>query len=311
MKTAIILLNWNGGLDTIACLDSMLGKIDLSQDKIFIIDNDSSDQSIQLISDFIVQKEISFSICDAAELNNRYNKETAIFIVKNKANLGFGAGNNTVLKKLKSLNDNFQCAWLINNDAIVEQESLSSLKLTMASSAEIAAVGSIILNYPIDGIIQNTGVKYYPYLGVSKLINKNKNLSEIDFSEEIKFDYLNGASLLLRLSALENSGYFDERFFLYSEEHDLQVSLLKNKYQLVLEPKSKVYHQLMGSTKNASHLFYFHYSKSAMQFTKKHASKMILVISFINLTIISFIRTFPNLKNFKWALKGILTGTFK
>lgn len=311
MKTAILILNWNGGLDTIACLDTMFGKVDLSQDKIFIIDNHSTDQSIQQISDFIVHKEVEFSSCDAEELSLTYNKETSIYLVKNKANLGFGAGNNTVLKKLKALDDSFESAWLINNDAIMEENSLSSLKQTMSSSPQIGAVGSIILNYPLDGIIQNTGVKHYPYLGVSKLINKNRNISEIDFSEEIKFDYLNGASLLLRLSALEHSGYFDERYFLYSEEHDLQVSLQKNNYQIVLEPKSKVYHQLMGSTKNASHIFYYHYSKSAMQFTKKHASKLILAISFINLIIISFIRTFPNLKNFKWALKGILTGTMK
>ncbi len=307
MKTAIIILNWNGAPDTIFCLQSMMKFVNLSTDRIFVIDNNSEDESVQDISNFIVNQGITFSVIESDDIVTHY-VDQPISIIKNKKNLGFGAGNNVLLKKIKKINPDFEYVWLINNDAIIEEKSLVCLKETMSSNESFGAVGSIILNFPLDGIVQNTGVKHYRYLGVSKLINKNKKISEIDFSQEIKFDYLNGASLLLRISALEKSGFFDERYFLYSEEHDLQLSLIKNQYRILLEPKSKVYHQLMGSTKHLSHVFYYHYSKSSVQFSKKHYSKFIFIISTLNLTVINFIRTFPSFKNFKWAVKGIIKG---
>lgn len=307
MKTAIIILNWNGAQDTICCLQSMMKFVDLSTDRIFVIDNNSEDESVQEISNFIAQEGILFSVIESDKLITSY-VDFSISIIKNKENLGFGAGNNVLLKKLTTLHADFKYAWLINNDAVIEKNSLISLKAAMNSDESIGAVGSIILNFPFDGIVQNTGVKHYRYFGVSKLINKNKKISEIDLTQEIKFDYLNGASLLLRISALEKSGFFDERYFLYSEEHDLQLSLLKSQYKIVLEPKSKVYHHLMGSTKNLSHVFYYHYSKSAVQFSKKHYSKFIFIVSTLNIIVISFIRSFPSFKNFKWAIKGIIKG---
>jgi len=306
-KTAILILNWNGGNDTVDCLISLQPAL-TSNDFIFIIDNGSTDDSPTIIKNFLQKNVPAFIASDGNSVLQDFDEKVYYYYIQNKSNLGFGSGNNVILKQLSKIDRDFEYIWLLNNDAIVEKETLSHLKIKLASNEKLGAAGSIVLNHPDKFTIQNTGVKYYPLLGISKLINKNQNLASINLSENIKFDYINGASLILKTEALNQIGYFDERFFLYSEEFDLQLRLKAAGYQLAVVPESKVYHKLMGSTRDASHLFFYYYCMSSILLTKKHYSIFTLIISTINLLAVTGIRTFPSAKNFYWAFKGILTG---
>lgn len=309
-KTATIILNWNGADDTILCIESVY-KILQGEDYVFIIDNHSSDRSIDKISTFFHKHDIQFDISAPEDIIQKFDVNTYYYIVQNNENLGFGAGNNTILKKLNTLPVIFEYVWLLNNDAVVEDRTLSSLKQCLFLNKMTAIAGSIVLNQPDNGLIQNTGAKYYPFLGVSKLINKNQKVKDLDLNSNIDFDYLNGSSLLLRLNAIHQVGYFDERYFLYSEELDLQISLKNKGYKVLLVPESRIFHKLMGSTKNNSHLFYYYYSMSSILLTRKHYSSFTMLISLFSLLIINLIRTFPSFKNFKWAVKGIFKGLSK
>lgn len=310
MKTAILILNWNGAEDTILCLKSLLNVVQ-KDDYVFIIDNFSKDNSIDLISSYLENTSDDFKLSAPADLKEIYEESCHYYLVQNNVNAGFGTGNNVVLNQLKNLSKQFEFAWLLNNDAIADEKSLFYLKQKIQSQSDIGAVGSIVLNLPDTHIVQNTGVKYYPFLGISKLINKNQPLTEINFQEKIKFDYLNGASLMLSLNALEKTGYFDERYFLYSEEFDLQLRLQKEQYRIELVPESKVYHKLMGSTRNSSHLFFYYYCMSSILLSKKHYSFLTTLFVVCNLSSITFLRSFPSIKNFYWGLKGIVKGITK
>lgn len=307
MKTAILILNWNGGGDTVNCVESLTPNL-TADDFVFIIDNDSKDNSVKIIQDFLMQNEIPFVSSDKEKIIRDFDRAVKFYCIQNELNLGFGAGNNVLLKQLNKIDDEFNWVWLLNNDALIEAETLNQLKNKILSDEKIGAVGSIVLNYPDISIIQNTGVKYFPLLGVSKLINKNEHINDVNFNKSIEFDYLNGASLMLRREAVDKAGYFDERYFVYSEEFDLQLSLKKKNYKIELEPKSKVYHKLMGSTRDASHLFFYYYCMSSTLLTKKHYSRLTLIIATFNLSVIMIVRTFPSAKNFYWSIKGILKG---
>jgi N-acetylglucosaminyl-diphospho-decaprenol L-rhamnosyltransferase len=60
-------------------------------------------------------------------------------------------------------------------------------------------------------------------------------LKKADHSEngDIFVDYLIGAFLLFRMNALRKVGYFDENFFLFYEEKDLELRLIDNGYKLI------------------------------------------------------------------------------
>lgn len=307
INTAILILNWNGSDDTISCLKTLLPNL-TENDYLFIIDNGSTDKSISNISDYFASINLQVVLSKSDLLEQVFNQKNKKYIICNSKNIGFGSGHNIVLKKLLLLNNNFNFAWLLNNDALVTKDSLLHLKASLSENDQISVVGSIILNHPDTNLIQCTGVKYYKYLGVSKLVNKNKPYHELNKDKKIDFDYLNGASLMFNLNALNKVGYFDENFFLYSEELDLQLRLIKNGYKIHLNIESVVSHKLGVGTRKNKYLFYYYYNTSALLLTRKHYSSIQTIFVIINLIIITIIRTFPSLKNLKWAIKGIIKG---
>lgn len=306
-NTAIIILNWNGWEDTLNCIKS-IGQLK-TDEFLFIVDNGSTDNSF-------INLEKSFQTNYSDQHVVIYNKETLVtnfskdkkyYLIQNNVNSGFGAGNNIVLEKLTGMDADFKYCWLLNNDLKIKKDALKELKQTISSNEEIACAGSLILNLPDDGKIQCCGAKYYKFIGISKLVYKNKDYTSTEF-KDVKFDYINGASLMLNIPAIEEVGFFDERFFLYSEEFDLQLRLKNKGYKLIINPKSIVYHKLAGGTNKNKYLFYYHYNMSSLILSKKHYGTFYTVFVLINLPLITLKRTFPNLKNMIWGLKGIWKG---
>ena len=60
--------------------------------------------------------------------------------------------------------------------------------------------------------------------------------------------------------------------------------------------------------KYSFNLFYYYYNSSAVMLVKKHYSMLKVASSLCGLSFISLVRSFPSLKNFGWALKGIVHG---
>ncbi len=309
-NTAIIILNWNGGADTINCLKSVMPYMD-AEDYLFIVDNGSSDDSIEKIHQYFFDLGLALVTSKGEQLKSSFDVSKKNYLINNQKNIGFGAGNNVVLTQLTHLSNDFQYAWLLNNDTVAEKHTLSHLKKSLSQDQKIAMSGSLILNYPEDGLIQCSGVNYFKFIGVSKLVNKNCLIKDFNKDQKVHFDYLNGASMLIRLSALTRAGYFDDRFFLYSEEHDLQLRLQNKGYKLSLDCNSVIYHKLAGGTRSKKHLFYFYYNTSAVLLSKKHFSKINTFCAIFGLTAITFIRTFPSVTNFSWGIKGIIAGLKK
>lgn len=305
--TAILILNWNGSRDTRTCLDSLLPHLD-GNDHVFIIDNGSTDTSVAEIRDYFENVQQPLLSTDAENLKATFRTGIQNYLVQNTANLGFGAGNNVVLRQLRSLSSEFEFAWLLNNDAVAEANTLNSLRKTLQRQERAGAAGSLILNYPDNKLIQCSGVNYHKFFGVSKLVNKNAALTTFDRTVPVAFDYLNGASILFSLKALDKTGFFDERFFLYSEELDLELRMQQQGFELVLDPNSVVYHRLGGGTQSRKYLFYYYYNTSAILLNRKHYSLFYTFSAVISLSAITFIRAFPSVKSFLWGIKGIIKG---
>lgn len=308
-NTAIIILNWNGWEDTLKCIQS-IGE--LKEDEyIFIVDNGSTDNSYTYLKKAFQQNysEQYIAVQDKDVLVTDFSKDKKYYLIKNDKNVGFGAGNNVVLKKLKELNADFEYSWLLNNDLKMEKNALKELKQTIALNPNVSCVGSLILNLPDNGKIQCCGAKYYKFIGISKLVYKNKEYTDASF-ENVSFDYINGASLMLRIQAVEEVGFFDERFFLYSEEFDLQLRLKKKGYKLEINPNSVVYHKLAEGTNKNKHLFYYYYNMSSVIMSKKHYG-IYTAFVLINLPWVTIKRAFPNVTNIFWGVKGIWKGLYK
>ena len=83
-------------------------------------------------------------------------------------------------------------------------------------------------------------------------IGEKIDLSEVDFSgQELKeVDFVSGADLMVRKSVLDEVGFFDEDFFLYYEDVELQYRIKKAGHKIYINPNAKIAHLEGASSKN-------------------------------------------------------------
>jgi GT2 family glycosyltransferase len=178
-----------------------------------------------------------------------------VMIIENIKNAGYAGGNNVGIKY--ALDNNADYIWLLNNDTTVDSNALSALVDLANEDQKIAMVGSKILNYYNNEIIEFVGGHLSLYDGKTSHIGYGeKDTGQYD--NITRTEYVTGASLLVSASAIKNIGLMDEDYFLYYEETDWCVRARIRGYTLAISPKSIVYHKVSVSTsKSNSQLLYY------------------------------------------------------
>ncbi len=213
---AVILVNWRGLDDTMACL-AAIGASEAPRPLTVVIENGSGDAS-------------------AAALRAAPNLD---ILIESPVNLGFGGGCNLGIARARDAGMRF--VWLLNNDARPEPGALSALLEAARADPSLGAVGSMMHETADPELVEgyNGGVVNF-YTGQGR---RSRNAQEIQF--------LSGASLLLRLDALASIGDFDDRFFLYWEDADLCFRPRAAGWRLAIAENSHVRHAVASSTRKA------------------------------------------------------------
>jgi GT2 family glycosyltransferase len=233
-----IVLNWNGWRDTAACLAS-LQRLRYDNNHVLVVDNGSTDDSV-------------------SHLREQF---PSIEIIETEYNLGFAAGCNVGIRHPRAQNAEF--LWLLNSDTVVEQNALQPM-LEKAGDPTVGAVGSALYFMDHPDRLQAWGGGHVNFwLGRSR-----------HFLEPVpdqKIDYITGASLLLRRSALESVGLLDEHFFFFWEDADLGFRLRKLQWKLRVAGDSKVWHKQSASLRGKTAVMDALFNCSARRFFRKHA----------------------------------------
>lgn len=233
IKTAVIILNWNGK----AWLEKFLPTLqEYSQEAtIFVADNASTDDSVDYV-------KINFP---------------TVKIIINASNGGYAKGYNDVLKHIDS-----EYFVLINSDIEVTAGWLSPIIALMDNDKQIAACQPKILDYnnknnfeyagASGGFIDNLG---YPFCRgrIFDSVEEDKG----QYNDAIEVFWATGACLFVRAVHYNEVGGLDEDFFAHQEEIDMCWRLKNKGYKIMVEPKSVVYH-VGGGTLNAGSPFKTH-----------------------------------------------------
>jgi len=253
-RVAIILLNWNGWRDTVECLDSLL-LLKYPNYRIVICDNGSSDDSLHQIRSWACCNEISFAeyARTEAEAGGSLADDPLLVLIRNYENLGFAGGNNVGLRYAMA-RDDADCCWLLNNDTVVEPDALTHLVVRMQQQPDIGICGSTIRLYHDRQRVQALGGGHYcRWIGLpwhyGRFSNWGKTINT--GRAEMWMNYVEGASMLVSRSLLDEVGLLCEDYFLYFEETDWAIRA-KGHFQLAYAPKSIVYHKVGGSIGTSS-----------------------------------------------------------
>jgi len=219
-RVAAVVLNWNGWRDTVACLES-LRHLEVVP-RVIVVDNGSTDGSPDRI-----RTEAPWAQ-----------------LVQLPSNRGFGGGMNAGIATALREAPWVDYIWILNNDTLVEPSTLSRMLVLADSDARIGIVGSRLVEADGSGRIQAMGGgAINRWLGTTCACVKPPSKG---------YDYIVGASLLMRRSLLRQVGGFDERYFFYLEDTDLSLRARRAGWRLETAEDATVIHRLGASIDGGS-----------------------------------------------------------
>jgi GT2 family glycosyltransferase len=171
-------------------------------------------------------------------------------LVQSRVNLGFSGGNNRAAAEARG-----EYLILLNDDTAVEPGWLDWLVATADANPRAGAVGSTILF--ADGRIQEAGSVIWND-GSTMPVGRGDARDSLDWLFVRRVDYSSACSLLVRRSAWETVGGFDEGYFpAYYEDVDLCLALRERGYATLYEPRSRVRHHESASSDTRFKRFLF------------------------------------------------------
>ncbi|MBR4267261.1 MAG: glycosyltransferase family 2 protein [Bacteroidales bacterium] len=222
----IIILNWNGFEDTIECIKSLL-QTDCMDFKIYLIDNFSTDGSQEKIQCFISANDLS----------------TKISLILNNDNLGFAIGSNIGIKA--ALNDNCDYIWLLNNDTVVQRDTISKLITFMQNNPNVDIVTPKIVYYSQPDIIWNCG-GIISRFGFRKYYYADKNTSTCPKTRFL-ITFVTNCASFFRANYFSKYGFLSERFFFGEEDFEMCLRNIDNKVNMYCIPESVLYHKVSST----------------------------------------------------------------
>ncbi|MBQ8270974.1 MAG: glycosyltransferase family 2 protein [Bacteroidaceae bacterium] len=223
--TAIIILNWHGADDTIACLES-LRKAE-GDFRVYVVDNGSTDDSVNRISAWI----------DA-------NTGLEVELCPLDKNYGFAKGNNKGIARARTLNPDSYL--LLNNDTEVEPDFLIRLQDFSKRNPQYRVLTPRINYYYDKNKVWNCGG--HLFFGFRKYYYAGSPASTIKEKGYIPVSFVTGCALYFYPEVLNEEGaLFTERFFFGEEDFELSMRLHKENKYIACVLDSLIYHKVGAS----------------------------------------------------------------
>ena len=272
-RVEVVVLNWNGWQDTISCLASLQLQ-DYPNFNLIVVDNSSTDCSVDQIKKAM----------------------PSIELLQAGANLGFGGGCNVGIRQ--AIDCGAEYVWLINSDSIADPHALSALVHIADQDLALGSVGSVLYEMDALDTVQLWG-------GGRVQLWSGKSRHRLCPGP---LDFISGASVLLRCSAIKEVGLFDQAaFFMYWEDTDLAFRLHKAGWQLAVAADSRVWHKQSASLGKRSPLLDEYFTQSGVRFLRRYASIPFLSISFMLGTMLAKRILTGNARGARAVLKGFLS----
>ncbi|MFH1710130.1 MAG: glycosyltransferase family 2 protein [bacterium] len=229
---SICIVNWNVKELLNACLVSIYKNTKDISFEVIVVDNNSSDDSVQMVKKDFPQ----------------------VKLIANKTNAGFTKANNQAIKISQG-----RYIMLLNPDTEVTDNAMNKMIKFMESRRDCGALGCKLLN--TDGTLQRScrtfpslEVMLYNALFLDSLLPKSRIFGKYfmtwwDFNETREVDQPMGSALMIKKEVLAKVGLFDENIFIWFDEVDLCYRIKKAGWKIYFTPDIQIKHHLSRSFK--------------------------------------------------------------
>ncbi|MDU1905975.1 MAG: glycosyltransferase family 2 protein [Dysgonomonas sp.] len=229
MKLSVIIVNYNVKYFLEQCLNSVLAsKINFDYE-IFIVDNNSTDNSLEYLRVRFTQSNIHY--------------------IANKDNPGFAVANNQAIKQAKG-----EYILLLNPDTVLGEHILAEVCNFLDNHQDAGGAGV----KAIDGTgkflaeskrgFPTPWASFCKLSGLESLFPKSKifgkySLKYLDENKLHKVPILVGSFIMIRKSVLDKTGLLDEAFFMYGEDIDLSFRIIQAGYNNYYLPEKIIHYK--------------------------------------------------------------------
>lgn len=251
---SVVIVNHNAGALLIDCVRSVLAQAE----QVIVVDNDSSDQSMELLA-------------------NQFPGEPRLVTLCETKNLGFAAGCN-----LGVTLTNQPLLLFLNPDCILNASSLQRMVEVLLTDSGVGMVGGRLIN--LDGSEQGGGRRAVPTpwrsfvraFGLSRFSDRWPRLF-FDFhlykqplpDAPIDVEAISGALMLVKRSAVDDVGLWDEGYFLHCEDLDWCMRFRQSGWQIIFVPDAPVLHHHGHCSRSRPFFVEWHKHKGMLRFYRK------------------------------------------
>lgn len=222
--------------------------------ELYAIDNASSDGTVKRLG-------------DAAKADSR------IVVVANAENLGFAGGTNDGIRRAFAN----QCSHvlLLNNDTTFPPDLFSKLMGIVLSKKQPGVVVPKIYYHGEPKRIWFGGGRFVPARAYGARHFGEGELDQGQFDIPRRVDYASGCCLLIAEPVFRTVGLLDEKYFVYMEDADFCLRLMRAAVPIWYAPQAHLYHKVSSLTGGKSSAFSARMgARNRAYYLKKHFSPL-------------------------------------
>ena len=250
-EVAIAVINYNTRTWLASCLDSIFKAPPLASFEVFLVDNASTDGSVDLVKE----------------------NYSSVHIIENAGNLGYSGAANQAIRTSEA-----KYVFVLNTDTVLDPEAIDILVEFGDAHEDMGVAGPMLLN--TDGTIQISG-RHFPslmdatahaFLGIiwpTNPFSVRYQMLDWDRQSQRSVDWVSGAAMFIRKDAAQKVGFFDERFFMYVEDMDICYRMWQDGFKVYFCPDAKVTHHLAKSSVQSSARMIIEFQRSLYRFFTK------------------------------------------
>lgn len=260
-QIAIVIVSYNTRELLLEALASVIKSTDGTSLELVVVDNASDDGSLEAARAAFPQ----------------------VMALGNATNRGFGAACNQAIEATRA-----PLILLLNSDARLTPDALRALANCMHQYEHCGAAGCRLINERGEAVTNtrnfltplNQALEMAsPARGViwHSLYRTHRPRVTAD-QTDCSVDWIDGACLMLRRAALAEVGWFDERFFMYSEDEDLCYRLKESGWTICYTAAGTAMHRGAASSRQDRAAMLEHFYRSQMLFLTKHRGRAALLV---------------------------------
>lgn len=262
-ELSVIIVTWNSGNEISECLNSVINSAGNISLEILVIDNNSSDNTTDLVESIIRKVSVPVNL------------------IINDENRGFTIACNQGITCSKG-----DLILLLNPDTKIPENGLYGLMERLNSGKDTGAAAPQLLND--DGSIQSSCRRFPGYADMffemtflsrlfsqSKIFNRWK-MGDFNHENEAEVEQPMGAALMIKSKTLEDAGIFDEDFQMFFNDVDLCKRISDKGYKIIFYPGSKFYHTKGVSIYKDRVRMIKIWNNDCLKYFKKHKKNFIL-----------------------------------